>query len=183
MYDKLLFFLAYHIYFYSVLSYLIYNVDGVLLRECLSNPDLNGYSVIILDEAHERSLQTDILMGLLRQLQDRKPLLKLVIMSATLQVDLFTQYFKNPQLVSIPGRQFAVEVLYTTQPEPDYVDAAMLTCLQLHSDEVRDSQCSKIINISEQIKVSAFQMLLFECFSYHLLLIFFSTSYFICHIH
>ena len=114
------------------------NVDGVLLRECLSNPDLNGYSVIILDEAHERSLQTDILMGLLRQLQDRKPLLKLVIMSATLQIDLFTQYFKNPRLVSIPGRQFAVEVLYATQPEPDYVDAAMLTCLQLHSDEVRE---------------------------------------------
>ena len=119
-----------------MLSILISIADGVLLRECLSNPDLEGYSVIILDEAHERSLQTDILMGLLRQLQDKKPLLKLVIMSATLQVDLFFQYFKGPQLVSIPGRQYAVEVLYATQPEPDYVDAAMLTCLQLHSDEV-----------------------------------------------
>ena len=121
--------------------------DGVLLRECLSNPDLEGYSVIILDEAHERSLQTDILMGLLRQLQDKKPLLKLVIMSATLQVDLFFQYFKGPQLVSIPGRQYAVEVLYATQPEPDYVDAAMLTCLQLHSDEVG----YKLLWLNEQL--------------------------------
>jgi HrpA-like RNA helicase len=105
----------------------------------MGNPDLNGYSVIILDEAHERSLQTDILMGLLRQLQDKKPNLKIVIMSATLQIDLFTNYFKDPKLVQIPGRQFSVDILYTQTPEPDYVDAAMLTCLQLHGEEVRGS--------------------------------------------
>ena len=126
------------LYIGTALLFLFFNIfpDGVLLRECMGNPNLSGYSVIILDEAHERSLQTDILMGLLRQLQDKNPLLKLVIMSATLQIDLFTNYFKSPELVTIPGRQFAVEVLYTTQPEPDYVDAAMLTCLQLHSEEV-----------------------------------------------
>lgn len=68
--------------------------DGVLLRECMSSQALSNYSVIILDEAHERSLQTDILMGLLRQLQDTRPDLKVVIMSATLQVELFASFFK-----------------------------------------------------------------------------------------
>lgn len=68
--------------------------DGVLLRECMSSHALNNYSVVILDEAHERSLQTDILMGLLRQLQDSRPDLRVVIMSATLQVELFSTFFK-----------------------------------------------------------------------------------------
>lgn len=68
--------------------------DGVLVRECMGDQDLKGYTVVILDEAHERSLQTDILMGLLRQLQDRRADLRLVVMSATLQVDLFMGYFK-----------------------------------------------------------------------------------------
>ena len=109
--------------------------DGVLLRECMSNTELSGYSMIILDEAHERSLLTDILMGLLRQLQERRPTLHIVVMSATLQIELFGDYFKQPNIVSIPGRQHAVDVLYSKVPEPDYVDAAMLTCLQLHEEE------------------------------------------------
>ena len=63
--------------------------DGVLLRECMTSPDLSGYSVLILDEAHERSLNTDILMGIIRGLQDRNPQLRVVVMSATLQVGIF----------------------------------------------------------------------------------------------
>ncbi len=71
-----------------------YVTDGVLLREMITDHNLKKYSVVILDEAHERSLQTDILMGLLRKLQDRRPDIRVVIMSATLEIDLFMNFFK-----------------------------------------------------------------------------------------
>ncbi len=70
-----------------------YATDGVLIRELMENRDLKGYSVVILDEAHERSVQTDILIGLLRQLQSRRADLKIVVMSATLQAEIFMDYF------------------------------------------------------------------------------------------
>jgi HrpA-like RNA helicase len=109
--------------------------DGVLLRECMVNSDLDGYDVVILDEAHERSLSTDILMGLIKEIQARKPNLKLVVMSATLQVDLFMSFFADTNLIKIEGRQHPVTVMYTKEPEEDYVDAALRTCAQIHSSE------------------------------------------------
>lgn len=112
-----------------------YVTDGVLMRECMGDNNLEKYSVVILDEAHERSLQTDILMGLLLQLQQRRPDFRVVVMSATLQIDLFSGYFKDPNVVIIPGRQYPVDKFYVPEPETDFVDAAMIACLQVHEEE------------------------------------------------
>nr|GEX93641.1 pre-mRNA-splicing factor ATP-dependent RNA helicase DEAH1-like isoform X1 [Tanacetum cinerariifolium] len=109
-----------------------YMTDGMLLREFLGEPDLSSYSVVMVDEAHERTLSTDILFGLVKDIARFRPDLKLLISSATLDAEKFSDYFDSAPIFKIPGRRFPVEILYTKAPEADYLDAAIVTALQIH---------------------------------------------------
>jgi ATP-dependent RNA helicase DHX8/PRP22 len=129
-----------------------YMTDGMLQRECLIDPDVSQYSVVMLDEAHERTIATDVLFGLLKSTSfyinsrlaaltgpaeaiKRRPDLKLIVTSATLDAEKFSKYFFGCPIFTIPGRTYPVEVLYTKEPESDYLDASLITVMQIHLSE------------------------------------------------
>ncbi|GAX23309.1 hypothetical protein FisN_21Hh005 [Fistulifera solaris] len=89
---------------------ILYLTDGKLLREILNEPDLASYSCMVVDEAHERTLHTDILFGLLKDIVRFRKDLKLIVSSATLDAEKFSKYFDGASIFMIPGRMFPVDM-------------------------------------------------------------------------
>ncbi|KAM4696556.1 pre-mRNA-splicing factor ATP-dependent RNA helicase DHX16 [Rhinophrynus dorsalis] len=109
-----------------------YMTDGMLLREFLTEPDLATYSVIIIDEAHERTLHTDVLFGLIKDIARFRPDLKVLVASATLNTERFSSFFDDAPIFRIPGRRYPVDIYYTKAPEADYLEACVVSVLQIH---------------------------------------------------
>lgn len=118
-----------------------FTTDGALVRECLYDPLLSKYSVIMVDEVHERSVSTDILLGLLKKVLRRRPELRIVVSSATIDADLLAEYFRPPSshghqaaasTIHIPSRTFPVKTAYLSHPVENYVRASVETVLDIH---------------------------------------------------
>jgi len=113
-----------------------YMTEGILIREMMSDPLLKKYSVIMVDEVHERTLYTDIVLGLLKKILRKRPEFRVIISSATIELDLFTKYFTQDGIsvdyLFVFGRTYPVEVFYAQEPVADYIKASIDIVIKIH---------------------------------------------------
>ncbi|XP_007521704.2 probable ATP-dependent RNA helicase DHX35 [Erinaceus europaeus] len=119
--------------------------DGMLVREMMVDPLLTKYSAIMLDEAHERTLYTDIAIGLLKKIQRKRGDLRLIVASATLDAEKFRDFFNQNEtgdstrdtcvILTVEGRTFPVDIFYLQSPVPDYIKSTVETVMKIHQTE------------------------------------------------
>ncbi|XP_043511714.1 ATP-dependent RNA helicase DHX33 isoform X3 [Frieseomelitta varia] len=136
-----------------------YLTDGMMVREAMTDEILSDYSVVILDEAHERSVQTDVLLGVARRAQNLRklknlPPLKLLVMSATMDVDKFSKYFQAPALY-LEGRQHPVKIYHAVKSQEDYAFSALVTAFQIHRDSPANEDILVFLTGQEEIEAAA----------------------------
>ncbi|KAI0304540.1 P-loop containing nucleoside triphosphate hydrolase protein [Multifurca ochricompacta] len=126
-----------------------YLTDGMLIREMMNDSLLTRYGIVIVDEAHERTLRTDIVLASLKQILARRngrrdertakgkgkanPL-KVIVMSATMDAEKFSNFFEKAPVLYVKGRQHPVSIFHTSTSQNDYLDAALRTFFQIHVD-------------------------------------------------
>ncbi|XP_043488976.1 probable ATP-dependent RNA helicase DHX35 [Polistes fuscatus] len=122
-----------------------YMTEGILLRELMSDPLLTTYAIIVLDEVHERTLMTDIIMGLLKKIIRKRKSLKIVVSSATVDAEQLRDFFNmnttkdsskdTAVIMSVEGRLYPVDIFYVREPVPNYVTSVVDTALKIHEVE------------------------------------------------
>lgn len=149
---------GYSIRFEDVLSsktQIKYLTDGMLLREFLSDPLLSTYSALMIDEAHERTVSTEIILTLLKDIIKERPDLRVIVASATINADKFANYFDGAPIFKVPGRRFPVDICYTKHPEANYIQAAITTVFQIHMKQETPGDILVFLTGQDEIETMA----------------------------
>ena len=141
-----------------------YCTDGLLLRETMSDPLLSKYSVVLVDEAHERSLQSDLMLGLLKKIQRKRSDLRIIVTSATVDATAIKEFFETNTgankdnraedtacVVTVEGRVHPVDIMYLQKPAANYIIAAAETVLKIHSSEDKNGDILVFLPGAEEI--------------------------------